>query len=298
MTRKVSTPKTTTTTSRKPTPRKPRTTKEPNIETNIENKTPFDLLSLIKIDIKHKNETQKKLTTSIKNNDVTICTGPAGTGKTYLSCLQALSELKNNENIKKIVLVKSVTTLKSEEIGFLKGTMEDKMEPFMYSFVGNFEKIIGKELYTKLKDSNQIEILPIAYLRGVNIDNAIVIIDEVQNISIENIRTILTRLGENSKMVFLGDVKQIDAKNKYDSALSFLLTHFSGVDRIGTVEFNKEDIIRHPLIKVIEDIFDKVEEDKKLEQSKQIKPQPPKTQIIGGVKKEKSLIQKILSLFK
>jgi phosphate starvation-inducible PhoH-like protein len=176
--------------------------------------------------------------------------------------------------------------------------MEDKMEPFMYSFVGNFEKIIGKELYTKLKDSNQIEILPIAYLRGVNIDNAIVIIDEVQNISIENIRTILTRLGENSKMVFLGDVKQIDAKNKYDSALSFLLTHFSGVDRIGTVEFNKEDIIRHPLIKVIEDIFDKVEEDKKQEQSKQIKPQPPKSQNIGGVKKEKSLIQKILSLFK
>ena len=294
MTRKVSTPKTTTTTSRKPTPRKPRTTKEPNTETNIENKTPFDLLSQIKIEIKHKNENQKKLTTSIKNNDVTICVGSPGSGKTYLSCLQALSELKNNENIKKIVLVKSVTTLKSEEIGFLKGTME----PFMYSFVGNFEKIIGKELYSKLKDSNQIEILPIAYLRGVNIDNAIVIIDEAQNISIENIRTILTRLGENSKMVFLGDVKQIDAKNKYDSALSFLLTHFNAVNRIGTVEFNKEDIIRHPLIKVIEDIFDKVEEDKKLEQSKQIKPQPPKSQNIGGVKKEKTLIQKILGLFK
>ena len=199
MTRKVSTPKTTTTTSRKPTARKPRTSKEPNIETNIENKTPFDLLSLIKIDVKHKNENQKKLTTSIKNNDVTICVGSPGTGKTYLSCLQALSELKNNENIKKIVLVKSVTTLKSEEIGFLKGTMEDKMEPFMYSFVGNFEKIIGKELYTKLKDSNQIEILPIAYLRGVNIDNAIVIIDEVQNISIDNIRTILTRLVKTLK---------------------------------------------------------------------------------------------------
>ena len=171
--------------------------------------------------------------------------------------------------------------------------MEDKMEPFMYSFVGNFEKIIGKELYTKLKDSNQIEILPIAYLRGVNIDNAIVII--VQNISIDNIRTILTRLGENSKMVFLGDVKQIDAKNKYDSALSFLLTHFSGVDKIGTVEFNKEDIIRHPLIKVIEDIFDKVEEGKKQEQTKQFKQQTPQIQ---KTVKEKSLIQKFLGLFK
>lgn len=262
-------------------------------------KSIIDLVSLIRVELKHKNETQKKLTQSIKNSDVTICTGPAGTGKTYLSCLQALTELKNNENIKKIVLVKSVTTLKSEEIGFLKGTMEEKMEPFMYSFTGNFEKLIGKELFTKLKTSNQIEILPIAYLRGVNIDNAIVIIDEVQNITIENIRTILTRLGENSKMIFLGDIKQIDAKNKYDSALSFLLTHFKGIDRIGIVEFSKEDIIRHPLIKVIEDIFDKVEEDKKLEQSKQIKPQPPKSQNIGEVKKEKtSKFKGFLSLFR
>ena len=258
-----------------------------------------DLASLIRVELKHKNETQKKLTQSIKNSDVTICTGPAGTGKTYLSCLQALTELKNNENIKKIVLVKSVTTLKSEEIGFLKGTMEEKMEPFMYSFTGNFEKLIGRDLFTKLKTSNQIEILPIAYLRGVNIDNAIVIIDEVQNITIENIRTILTRLGENSKMIFLGDVKQIDAKNKYDSALSFLLTHFKGIDRIGIVEFNKEDIIRHPLIKVIEDIFDKVEEDKKLEQSKQIKQQQPKSQIISEVKREKtSKFKGFLSLFR
>ena len=96
-------------------------------------------------------------------------------------------------------------------------------------------------------------------------------------------------------MVFLGDVKQIDAKNKYDSALSFLLTHFSSVDKIGTVEFNKEDIIRHPLIKVIEDIFDKVEEGKKQEQTKQFKQQTPQIQ---KTVKEKSLIQKFLGLFK
>jgi phosphate starvation-inducible PhoH-like protein len=219
-----------------------------------------DLLSQIKIDLKHKNETQKKLTQSIKNGDVTVCIGPAGTGKTYISCQQALLEIKNNDVIKKIVLVKSVTTLKTEEIGFLKGSMEEKMEPFMYSFIGNFEKIIGKQLYENLKTEKYIEILPIAYLRGVNIDNAIVIIDEVQNISIDNIRTILTRLGENSKMVFLGDIKQIDSKNKNNSALKFLVEHFNNVDRINIVEFNKNDIVRHPLIKTIEDIFDKVNE--------------------------------------
>lgn len=219
-----------------------------------------DLLSQIKIDLKHKNETQKKLTQSIKNGDVTVCIGPAGTGKTYISCQQALLEIKNNDVIKKIVLVKSVTTLKTEEIGFLKGSMEEKMEPFMYSFIGNFEKIIGKQLYENLKIEKYIEILPIAYLRGVNIDNAIVIIDEVQNISIDNIRTILTRLGENSKMVFLGDIKQIDSKNKNNSALKFLVEHFNNVGRINIVEFNKNDIVRHPLIKTIEDIFDKVNE--------------------------------------
>lgn len=223
----------------------------------------YDFMSEIKTDLKYKNETQKLLTQSIRDNDITICTGPAGTGKTYMSCIQALIELKLNENIKKIVLVKSVTTLKSEEIGFLKGTMEEKMEPFMYSFSGNFEKLIGKELYAKLKSENYIEIMPIAYLRGVNIDNAVVIIDEVQNISISNIRTILTRLGENSKMILLGDVKQIDAKNKYDSALAFLIKNFKNLKHIGVVEFTKEEIIRHPLVKVVEDVFDSLEDEKK-----------------------------------
>lgn len=237
-----------------------KTAKAKRVTTKVDDKIneKQGLLNQIKIDLKHKNETQKKLTQSIKNGDVTVCIGPAGTGKTYISCQQALLEIKNNGVIKKIVLVKSVTTLKTEEIGFLKGSMEEKMEPFMYSFIGNFEKIIGKQLYENLKTEKYIEILPIAYLRGVNIDNAIVIIDEVQNISIDNIRTILTRLGENSKMVFLGDIKQIDSKNKNNSALKFLVEHFNNVDRINIVEFNKNDIVRHPLIKTIEDIFDKV----------------------------------------
>lgn len=245
-------------------------TKSVTVEENvgIVNTNNTNLLAQIKLTIKHKNENQKKLTDSIKNNVISICTGSPGTGKTYLSCLQALHELKNDDKIKKIVLVKSVTTLKSEEIGFLKGDMDQKMEPFMYSFTGNFEKIIGAELFEKLKTEKYIEIKPIAYLRGVNIDNAIVIIDEVQNISIDNIKTILTRLGENSKMIFLGDVKQIDAKNKYDSALSFLINYFKGIKEIGIVGFTKDDIVRHWLIKIIEEIFDKVEEEKQKELAK------------------------------
>jgi len=229
------------------------------------------LLSKIKIDIKHKNETQKKLTNSIKTNDVTICTGPAGCGKTYITCAQSLIELKHTKTIEKIVLVKSVTTLKSEEIGFLKGTLEEKMEPFMYSFMNNFEKIVGKELVENLKNEKVIEILPIAYMRGVNIDNAIIIVDEVQNISIDNIRTILTRLGENSKIILLGDLKQIDQKNRYDSALMFLTKYFKNIDRVDVVEFSLDDVVRHPLIKQIEPIFEQYHTTKPQQKNYEVK---------------------------
>jgi phosphate starvation-inducible PhoH-like protein len=227
-----------------------------------------ELLNNIKLSIKCKNETQKVLINGIKENHVTICTGPAGCGKTYLACYQSLVELKSESPINKIIIVKSVTTLKNEEIGFLKGSLSEKMEPFIYSFIKNFEKIVGVELIKSLMEDNTIETLPIAYMRGINIDNAIVIIDETQNISIENIRTILTRLGENSKMIFLGDIKQIDIKNKKDSALSFLVKNFNNIEGINIVEFNNDDIIRHPLIKKIEHIFTELENKDEINQKK------------------------------
>lgn len=240
--------------------------------------TKEQLLQNIRLSIKCKNETQKVLINGIKENDVTICTGPAGCGKTYLACYQSLVELKSESPINKIIIVKSVTTLKNEEIGFLKGSLAEKMEPFIYSFIKNFEKIAGVELIKSLMENNTIETLPIAYMRGINIDNAIVIIDETQNISIENIRTILTRLGENSKMIFLGDVKQIDIKNKKDSSLPFLVKNFKNIESINIVEFNNDDIIRHPLIKKIEHIFTELENkdeinQKKLPNSKSKQPQ-------------------------
>jgi phosphate starvation-inducible PhoH-like protein len=219
-----------------------------------------ELINNIRISLKCKNETQKKLINTIKDNDITICSGPAGCGKTYLSCYQSICELKNSGLINKIVIVKSVTTLKNEEIGFLKGSLEEKMEPFIYSFIKNFEKIIGTDMVNTLKDENIIEVLPIAYMRGINIDNAIVIIDEVQNITIENIRTILTRLGENSKMVLLGDINQIDIKYKKESALEFLINNFKNTPKIGLIEFNNNEIIRHPLIIKIEEIFNNYDE--------------------------------------
>jgi phosphate starvation-inducible PhoH-like protein len=259
---------------RKTTPELEKTTPVRQIKTRP---TKEDSLNNLKLNIKCKNETQKLLINGIKENDVTICTGPAGCGKTYLACYQSLVELKSESPINKIIIVKSVTTLKNEDIGYLKGTLSEKMEPFIYSFVKNFEKIAGEGLTKILTETNTIETLPIAYMRGINIDNAIVIIDESQNITIENIRTILTRLGENSKMIFLGDIKQIDIKNKQESALPFLVKHFKNIEGVTVVEFNNDDIIRHPLIKKIEHIFNQVEEEnkivfKKTSNNKNIKP--------------------------
>lgn len=177
------------------------------------------------------------------------------THNTFLSCSEALRLLKNYKKYEKIIIVKSVTTLRNEEIGFLKGDMRDKMEPFMYSFIHNFEKLIGKFNVAKLRAWGLIEELPIAYMRGINLDNAIIIIDEAQNISIDNIRTILTRLGTDSKMIFLGDEYQIDMKHKDQSSLRFIMEKFQDLDEVGIVTLTEDDVVRNPLIRKMEKIF-------------------------------------------
>lgn len=221
-------------------------------------------LAEVKVEVQPKTDNQKKLVQAIKDNEIIIASGFPGTGKTFLACAEALKLLKNPEtSFKKIILVKSVTTLKDEEIGFLKGTMEEKMEPFMDSFLDNFNKIIGEVLTTRLREMGYIQIKPIAYVRGRSIDNSIIIMDEAQNISLDNMRTLMTRIGENSKMVILGDVKQKDLRNKKDSSLEVVIDKFRNKPSFGIVELrNKEDIVRNKIIEVIEEIFDQIDEDK------------------------------------
>ena len=209
------------------------------------------------ISVKCKTENQKTFVNSIKEKEVTICSGPAGTGKTYLACAEALKLLKRYAKYRKIVIVKSVTTLKNEEIGFLKGNLREKMEPFMFSFVHNFEKLIGQTITSRLRELKTIEEMPIAYMRGINLDRSIIIIDEAQNISQENIRTIMTRLGKDSKMIFLGDERQQDSKG--GNGLTFLMGHFAHIEEIGCVQFTKADVVRNPLVAKIERVFDSLQ---------------------------------------
>ena len=217
------------------------------------------ILQTLKVEIKCKTENQKALINSVKENIFTIVNGLAGTGKTYLACAEALRLMIHDENIKKIVLVKSITPLKGEDIGSLPGEIKDKMGPIMESFMDNIKKIVGQPMAEKLLEYGFIEVLPIAFARGRSIDNAVIIIDEAQNISLDNIRTLMTRIGTDSKVVILGDVKQKDIKNKKESSLGIVLERFRDVNGFGCIELRaKEDVVRHPLIQIIDEIFDDI----------------------------------------
>lgn len=219
------------------------------------------LFSTISINVKCKSVNQKKLVNSIKQNEITICSGLPGSGKTFLSCAEALKLVKGKSRFKRIVLVKSIVPLKNEEIGHLPGDLKEKMAPIMESFTDNIRKIIGRTRMEKLMELGVIEIVPIAFARGRSIDNSIILIDEAQNISMDNIRTLMTRIGSNSKMVIMGDVRQKDIRNKKDSSLEIVLNKFKDIEGFGTVELREqEDVVRNPIIKIIEDIFEDIED--------------------------------------
>lgn len=219
-----------------------------------------DKISVIipgKVNLKAKNDSQINLLKSIKENQITICNGVAGSGKTICSIYMALSLLKDRNNrYQKIYLVKSVTTLKGEEVGFLKGDLKEKIDPFMESFKNNARKLLNNVDVNQLFDTSIIKFLPLAYIRGTNLDNCIVILDEIQNVSIDNARTLLTRIGEDCKMICLGDSHQIDLKNKRDSSLDVVLKIFNNVNDIGCIVMDEnEENCRNPIIKIIEEKF-------------------------------------------
>jgi len=224
---------------------------------NIEEEKLFNTIS---INVKCKTENQRKLVDSIRHNEITICSGLPGSGKTFLSCAEALKLVTAHEKYKRIVLVKSITPLKNEEIGHLPGDLKEKMAPIMESFTDNIRKLIGKSRMEKLIELGVIEIVPIAFARGRSIDNSIILVDEAQNITLENIRTLMTRIGDNSKMVIMGDVKQKDLRNKKDSSLEVVIEKFKDVKGFGCVELrNPKDVVRNPIIKIIEEIFESLE---------------------------------------
>ena len=264
------------------------------VNTELDNITPVsrtakktlskeELLTSIKLSIKCKNETQKKLMNAIKDSDVTICTGVAGTGKTLISVYQALTLFKSNPNTyKEIKLVKSITQLKNEELGTLPGDEKDKLKFHMMSFLDAFHKLIGEDLTNKLIESGLIKMEVFGAIRGRSFTNSIIIIDEFQNISKDNGKTFLTRFSDDTKVIVLGDSGQIDLKNKKDSALEPLINKVvkKPTEGVSVVVFDKSEVVRHRLTSYFIDIFESITSDDepkpniKADQSKVIKVNP------------------------
>ena len=208
-----------------------------------------DLKMLNFDDLQYKNPAQKRFYNTISNKDITFCIGPAGCGKTYLSVHRALRELGDkNSPIDGIVIVKPLVEAAGEKLGYLPGDVEEKTLPFMMSFYYNMEQIIGKQRLEMLKSSNTIQVIPMAYMRGITLSDKFVILDEAQNATPEQIKMFVTRLGSNSKYIITGDLAQSDIK-RGKSGLEDAIKRFAGVRGVGLASFKEKDIVRHSLVR-------------------------------------------------
>tara|TARA_B100002019_G_scaffold68019_1_gene58586 strand:+ start:1714 stop:2568 length:855 start_codon:yes stop_codon:yes gene_type:complete len=208
-----------------------------------------DLKMLNFDDIQYKNPAQKRFYKTISNKDITFCIGPAGCGKTYLSVHRALRELGDKDSpIDGIVIVKPLVEAAGERIGYLPGDIEEKTMPFMMSFYYNMEQIIGKQRLEVLKANNIIQVIPMAYMRGITLSDKFVILDEAQNATPDQIKMFVTRLGSNSKYIITGDLAQSDIKRGM-SGLEDAIKRFAGVHGVGLASFKEKDIVRHSLVR-------------------------------------------------
>ena len=208
-----------------------------------------DLSKLNFDELQYKNPAQKRFYKTVSNKDITFGIGPAGCGKTYLSVHRALRELGDKQSkIDGIVIVKPLVEAAGEKIGFFPGDVEEKTAPFMMSFYYNMEQIIGKQRLQILKDSNTIQVIPLAFMRGITLANKFVIIDEAQNATPEQIKMFVTRIGEHSKYIITGDLEQSDIK-KHNSGLEDAIKRFAGIHGVGLAQFKEKDVVRHSLVR-------------------------------------------------
>jgi len=207
-------------------------------------------------------EHQVKLFKTIRNNTITFVQGPAGTAKTFTACYTALW-LLTEKKIDKIILVKPIQESGSEKLGFLPGDKDDKVEPYLESFYNNFEKIIGKSAINFMLDTGEIEFKPLAYMRGATFDNAMIFIDEAQNMDYKAITLAITRLGFESKMVIAGDISQYDIK-KNSVAMPTFIKLIEDIEGVANFTFTKEDIMRNKMLIEITDRYEKWKYDNNL----------------------------------
>jgi phosphate starvation-inducible PhoH-like protein len=197
-------------------------------------------------------ENQKEYYDKLISNQITICSGPAGVGKSFIAMKAAVDLLIDpNNGYEKIIIVRPAVEAE-EKLGSLPGNLEEKLDPYIFPSYYLLNKIIGKDAREKLKDSEIIEVFALAYMRGMNIDNSILIFEEAQNSTPNQMKLLLTRIGFSSKFFISGDLEQTDRyKDKKHSGLYDAITRFNFINDIATFEFNEKDVVRNPLISKI-----------------------------------------------
>jgi phosphate starvation-inducible PhoH-like protein len=233
---------------------RPKPTSTP-LSDKVDTRTKKQLIcSLVKKKTKQKflSESQRKYYDILNNNQITICSGPAGVGKSYIAMKAAVDLLLDENNAyEKIIIVRPAVEAE-EKLGSLPGGVEEKLDPYIFPSYYLLNKIIGKETREKLKEIEAIEVFALAYMRGMNIDNSILIFEEAQNSTPSQMKLLLTIIVFNSKFFISGDLEQFDRhKDKTQTGLWDALKKFQDLDDVGTFEFNPEDVVRNPLISKI-----------------------------------------------
>ena len=226
-----------------------------NIESkNISNSSSSNNISIIGSKaIKVKNVTQFKYIETIESSTITFGIGPAGTGKTFLAVASAV-KMYTDEKIKKIVLTRPAVEA-GERLGYLPGDLSQKIDPYLVPLFDSLEYFFGNETLQYLIEKRNIEIVPLAYMRGRTLNNACIILDEAQNATVSQIKMFLTRLGEDSKMIITGDETQIDLNNRDFSGLKKTRKSLSNIEEISVVEFKNSDIVRNKIVSKILEVF-------------------------------------------
>ncbi len=194
---------------------------------------------------------------ALNNNDLVFGIGPAGTGKTYIAVLYAISMLRENK-VNKIILTRPAVEA-GESLGFLPGDLKEKVDPYLTPLYDALNEILGAESVEGLIEKGVIEIAPLAYMRGRTLENAYVILDEAQNTTEKQMKMFLTRLGFSSKMIVTGDITQIDLPKGSNSGLQQATQMLKDIIGIKVVKFENVDVVRHPLVQKILDCYDKIE---------------------------------------
>lgn len=230
----------------------------PNLQDNLAENSLFEDYNLISVNNKtifSKSINQSRFIKMMNENQISFAIGPAGTGKTFLAIAYALSQITSGQK-QKLILTRPVVEA-GENLGFLPGTLSEKISPYVRPLYDAMEWMLPPSIINKLEANGLIEVAPLAYMRGRSLHNSIVILDEAQNTTIEQMKMFLTRIGENSKSIITGDITQVDLPRGQRSGLVHASQILRDIDGMGFVHFTSRDVVRAKIVQKIIDAYNR-----------------------------------------